>query len=101
MTVMELRNAIAILRSIDGHELPEDSSDAYKVKFIRDPYRTFLQLDDEPKGVGFAHLVIDYSQEHHLLWVVFLDETRECWTFKNSDIRIVANDSMGRPDVGL
>ena len=49
-----------------------------------------------PKGKGFAHLVIDYSQEHDLLWVVFLDDGGECWTFKNSEIKIVKNFSLGR-----
>ena len=49
-----------------------------------------------PKGKGFAHLVIDYSQEHDLLWVVFLDDGGECWTFKNSEIKIVENFSLGR-----
>ena len=28
-------------------------------------------LLETPKGKGFAHFVIDYSQEHNLLWVVF------------------------------
>ena len=49
-----------------------------------------------PKGKGFAHLVIDYSQEHDLMWVVFIDESGECWTFKNSEVRIVDNLSLGR-----
>lgn len=49
-----------------------------------------------PKGKGFAHLVIDYSQEHDLLWVVFLNDSGECWTFKNSEIRIQENYSLGR-----
>jgi hypothetical protein len=49
-----------------------------------------------PKGKGFAHLVIDYSQEHDLMWVVFLDETGECWTFKNSEVRMVENVSLNR-----
>lgn len=49
-----------------------------------------------PKGKGFAHLVIDYSQEHDLLWVVFLDKTGECWTFPNKDIRIQSNASLNR-----
>jgi hypothetical protein len=38
-----------------------------------------------PKGRGWAHFLIDYSQEHDLLWVVFLNETGECWTFPNSN----------------
>ena len=49
-----------------------------------------------PKGKGWAHILIDYSQEHDLLWVVFLDETGECWTLPNRDIRIQSNLSLGR-----
>lgn len=60
-----------------------------------------LQLDpplpvSTPKGDGLAHLVIDYGAEHNLLWVVFLDETGECWTYKNPDIRAQQNITMGR-----
>ena len=51
---------------------------------------------DTPKGKGFAHLVIDYSQEHDLIWVVFIDETRECWAFRNQEIRIQKNITLGR-----
>jgi len=49
-----------------------------------------------PKGKGFAHFVIDYSQEHDLLWVVFLNETGECWTFPNADVRLQSNFSLNR-----
>lgn len=49
-----------------------------------------------PKGEGLAHLVIDYGPEHNLLWVVFLDDTGECWTYQNSDIRAQQNITMGR-----
>jgi hypothetical protein len=52
-----------------------------------------------PKGKGFAHLVIDYSQEHDLMWVVFLDENGECWTFKNSEVRMIDNFSLGRKKI--
>ena len=49
-----------------------------------------------PKGKGFAHFLIDYSQEHDLLWVVFLNDSGQCWTFPNSEIRIDNNYSLGR-----
>ena len=52
---------------------------------------------ETPRGKGLAHLVIDYGVEYHILWVVFIDETRECWTFQNPEIRIQANPTMGRP----
>lgn len=49
-----------------------------------------------PKGKGWAHLVIDYGQEHDLMWVVFQDETGECWTWLNSDIRLQPNITLQR-----
>jgi hypothetical protein len=49
-----------------------------------------------PKGNGLAHFILDYSCEMHLYWVVFLNETGECWTFANPDIRAERNITMGR-----
>lgn len=51
---------------------------------------------ETPKGRGYAHFVIDYSQEHNLIWVVFIDETGECWNFENKEIRLQANFTFGR-----
>ena len=58
-----------------------------------------LQLDppvplDTPRGPGNAHLVIDPGTEHHLQWVVFLNENGECWTFQNPEVRLQANPTM-------
>jgi hypothetical protein len=50
---------------------------------------------DTPKGKSFAHFLIDMGQEHHLLWVCFVDETGECWTFKNPEIKLQRNETMG------
>jgi hypothetical protein len=60
-----------------------------------------LQLDpplpvDTPKGKGLAHVLIDYGVDYDLLFVVFIDETGECWTFRNPEIRGVENLTMGR-----
>lgn len=55
---------------------------------------------ESPMGRCWAHAVIDYSQEHNLLWVVFLDESGECWTFSNKDVRLQPNATMGRPEKG-
>ena len=49
-----------------------------------------------PKGTGWAHFVIDYGPESHLLWVVFKDADGACWTFPNPEIRIQSNWSMNR-----
>ncbi len=48
-----------------------------------------------PKGNAFAQLVIDYGPEHDLLWVCAQD-TGECWTWPNKDIRFQKNVTMGR-----
>ena len=49
-----------------------------------------------PKGKAWAHVLIDYSQEHHLVWVCFQDDTGECWSWQNRDVRIQANPTLGR-----
>jgi hypothetical protein len=51
-----------------------------------------------PQGKGWAHFLIDYSQEHDLLWVVFLNKNGECWTVPNSRVRMDTNYSLGRYD---
>jgi hypothetical protein len=48
------------------------------------------------KGKGLAMAVIDYSAEHHLVWVVAIDETREIWSAPNPDVRVRPNWTMGR-----
>ena len=60
-----------------------------------------LRLDpplplDTPKGKALAHMLIDYGVEYDLLWVCFQDETRECWTWSNKEIKIQSNISLGR-----
>lgn len=51
---------------------------------------------DTPKGLAMAHFLIDYGPEHNLLWVCFQDETGECWTWNNPEIRLQPNISLGR-----
>jgi hypothetical protein len=60
-----------------------------------------LQLDPTipmmtPKGSGYALFVVDYSQEHHLMWVVALDDGGEIWMFENPDVRVQSNFTLGR-----
>ena len=60
-----------------------------------------LQLDppmplDTPKGKALAHFLIDYGAEHHWLWVCFQDDTGECWTWENTQIRAQHNPTFGR-----
>lgn len=49
-----------------------------------------------PLGKGYAVALIDYSQEHDLMWVVFQDDTGECWTFRNQEISAQKNITIGR-----
>ena len=49
-----------------------------------------------PKGKAWAHLVIDYGPEADLMWCCFQDDTGECWTWSNRDVRIQANATLGR-----
>lgn len=50
----------------------------------------------EGKGKGLAHVLIDYGPEHHLLWVVFLDDGGEIWAAPNPTVRAQPNWAMGR-----
>lgn len=47
------------------------------------------------KMEGYAFLVIDYSQEHNLLFTCALDNG-EIWTIANKDLRFCYNASLDR-----
>jgi hypothetical protein len=49
-----------------------------------------------PKGPGNAIAMIDYSEEHHIYWVIAVMESGEIWTFPNPLVRMQTNISMGR-----
>jgi hypothetical protein len=62
---------------------------------------TILQLNPPlpiecPKGKGLAHFIIDYGVEHDLQWVIFIDDTNECWTYQNSKVKALKNITQGR-----
>lgn len=64
------------------------------------PATVMLQLNppipmDTPKGAARAFLVIDPGTEHDLQWVTFIDATGECWTWRNKDVRLRPNQTMG------
>lgn len=48
------------------------------------------------KGDGYAIAVIDYGQEHNLIWVTALNESAEIWCAPNPLVRMKANWTMGR-----
>ena len=49
-----------------------------------------------PKGKALAHFLIDYGIDHDLIWVCFQNDTGECWSWKNKEIRATENITMGR-----
>jgi len=57
------------------------------------PTIPIVRLSDGMKGFAFA--IIDYSQEHDLLFICAMDDT-EIWTLSNKDIRMQKNISLGR-----
>jgi hypothetical protein len=48
------------------------------------------------KGDGSAFAVIDYGQEHNLIWVTAIDATGEIWCAPNPKVRLQKNWTMGR-----
>ena len=52
-----------------------------------------------PKGPALAHFLIDYGEEHHLMWVCVQDGTGEIWTWPNNKVTAQSNITMGRPTV--
>jgi hypothetical protein len=51
---------------------------------------------NSPKGLCLAHFLIDYGIEDDLYWTVFQQDTGECWTWNNKDIRAQKNITIGR-----
>lgn len=63
---------------------------------------TFTQLDPPiplhviDKGDGYALAVIDYGQEHNLIWVTAINDSGEIWCVPNPRVRMQPNWTMGR-----
>lgn len=49
---------------------------------------------ETPRGKAMAHLLIDYGPEEHLVWVTFIEETGECWSFINPQVKLRSNPTM-------
>jgi hypothetical protein len=62
------------------------------------PTIPIIRISD--KMNGYAFLTIDYSQEHHLLFVCAMDNG-EIWTLNNKEIRIQKNISLERSNINL
>lgn len=57
------------------------------------PMLPIVRVSDNLKG--YAFLIIDYSQEHDLMFTCAMDNN-EIWTLKNTDIRMDMNITLGR-----
>ena len=55
-----------------------------------------LPLHVLDRGDGYAVGVIDYGQEHNLIWVTVINQTGEVWCAPNSKVRFGKNWTMGR-----
>lgn len=52
-----------------------------------------------PKGNAKAILLIDYSEDHNLMWVCIQDDSGEIWTWPNYKVRGIKNVSMDRNNI--
>ena len=52
------------------------------------------------RGPGWAMAVIDYGQEHDLVWVIAMDDGGEIWCVPNPQVRMRANWTLGRSKAG-
>ena len=57
------------------------------------PTIPIVRVSDNIKG--YAFLVIDYSQEHDLMFTCAMNNG-EIWTLKNGEIRMEQNITLGR-----
>ncbi|MGV3770602.1 MAG: hypothetical protein ACO1NM_11275 [Sphingobium phenoxybenzoativorans] len=55
-----------------------------------------IPVDIIDRGSGYAFAVIDYGQEHNLIWVTAINETGEIWCAPNPKVRMHRNWTMGR-----
>jgi hypothetical protein len=62
------------------------------------PTIPIIRISD--KMNGYAILIIDYSQEHHLLFVCAMDNG-EIWTLNNKEIRVQKNISLERSNLNI
>jgi hypothetical protein len=60
------------------------------------PMIPIVRVLDEMEG--YAFLVIDYSQEHNLLFTCAMNNG-EIWTLNNKEIRLCKNISMDRFEI--
>lgn len=50
-----------------------------------------------PTGKAMAIGWVDRGADHHMIWIVFMDSTGECWQVENPNVRARPNITWGRP----
>jgi hypothetical protein len=50
---------------------------------------------DTPKGRAWAWVLTNWGIDHDLEWTCFVTETGQCWTFRNPEVRMAKNVTMG------
>lgn len=55
-----------------------------------------IPVDVIDRGSGYAIAVIDYGQEHNLIWVTAINDTGEICCAPNPKVRMARNWTMGR-----
>ena len=55
-----------------------------------------IPVEVTDRGSGYAIAVIDYGQEHNLIWVTAINDTGEIWCAPNPKVRMSRNWTMGR-----
>lgn len=48
-----------------------------------------------PLGPAYAHFLIDYGEDHHLMWVCIQDDG-QIWTWPNTQVSAQTNPTFGR-----
>jgi hypothetical protein len=52
-----------------------------------------------PKGKAMAIAWQCFGMENDLMWICFQDDTGECWTWENADIRARSHLTIGRSKI--
>ena len=87
-----------IRESVSGVRIPEPPQTEFDMMLQLNPMIPILRVSDGMEG--YAFLVIDYSQEHNLLFTCAMDDG-EIWTLSNHDIRFCKNISLDRNEIKL
>lgn len=60
------------------------------------PQLSVVVLKDGKWIKGYAFAILDYSQDHDLMFIIALDDTGEIWIVPNDEVRMENNWSLKR-----